>query len=46
MVLLLMTFDGHGRGTGHVLDLLGCGVGVVIVYSVLQGGVGVGVGMQ
>ena len=46
MVLLLMTFDGLGRGIGHVLDLLGHGVGGVIVFSILQGGLSVGIGVH
>ena len=45
MMLLLLDFDGLGRGIGHVLDLLGHGEGNEIVYSMLQGGLGVGIGV-
>ena len=45
-VLLLMTFDALESSMGHVLELLGCGVGGVIVSSVLQGGLNVGIGVH
>ena len=43
--LMVVTFDGLGRGMGQVLDFLGHGVGGLIVCSVLQHGLGVGTGV-
>ena len=45
-MLLLMTFDSLGSSMGCVLEHLGHGVGGVIVSSVLQVGLNVGIGVQ
>ena len=42
-----MTFDGLGTDVGHVSDHLGHSIGVVLtVFSVLQGGLKVGIGVH